>query len=115
MNQVTKRRSLFLWKLNFYGLTQEYRAGLFRILHEIVFYGRGGYSYEDVYNFPIWLRRVTYNFIVEYTQKEQDAQNQATSKSSKGGQSVTNLDWVPNKSKQSESSYTTKATRASKK
>jgi hypothetical protein len=100
---MVKRRSPYLWKLPFFGLTSSYRASLFRIIHEIVFYGRGGYQWEEVYNFPIWLRRLTHNFIVEYTEKENEAQKSAASKTkSQGNKSTTTttMDWVnPDKSK----------------
>jgi hypothetical protein len=110
---MAKRRSLSLWKPAFFGLTQEYRAGLFRILHEIVFYGRGGYTWEEVYNFPIWLRRITYNFIKEYTEKEHEAQNKGMG--GKGGSkssSTTNLDWAnPDKSQVKPPSYVSRASK----
>jgi hypothetical protein len=34
-------------------------------LHEIVFYGKGGYTWFDVYNLPVSTRRFIYNKIVE--------------------------------------------------
>ncbi len=93
------RRPLYRWKPGFYGLTQNYRAALFRIIHEIVFYGRGGYSWGEVYNFPIWLRNVTHKFIEEYITKEKEAQNSNMTTSS-NGKSNTDLNWAnPDKSK----------------
>jgi len=94
-------------ELAFFGLTPEsaskFRINLFKQIHEIVFYGRGGYQWEEVYNFPIWLRRLTHNFIVEYTEKENEAQKSAASQAkSKSGKSssTTTMDWVnPDKSK----------------
>jgi hypothetical protein len=100
---MVKRRSLYLWKLPFFGLTQSYRAVLFRTIHEIVFYGRGGYQWGEVYNFPIWLRRITHNFIVEYVGKENEAQKSSNSTGKPQGSkttSTTTMDWVnPDKSK----------------
>lgn len=34
-------------------------------MHEIVFYGKGGYTWFDVYNLPVSTRRFIYNKIVE--------------------------------------------------
>ena len=100
------RRPLFLWKPGFYGLTQNYRAALFRQIHEIVFYGRGGYSWEETYNFPIWLRNVTHKFIEEYTIKEKEAQS-GTGTTTNNGTSNTDLDWAnPDKSKLNKPSKT---------
>jgi len=38
-------------------------------IHEIVFHGKGGYSWNDVYNMPIWLRKFTYANIAEHYSK----------------------------------------------
>ena len=68
---------------------------MFRIIHEILFYGKGGYDYDTVYNMPVWLRNATYNFISESLAKENEA-NKNTGKSS----NRTALDWInPDKSK----------------
>jgi len=39
---------------------------LFTQIHEIVFHGKGGYSWGTVYDMPIWLRRFTYKQIQDY-------------------------------------------------
>lgn len=56
----------------FFGLTQDYRVQLFQQLHEIVFYSNGGYNWGTVYNFPIWLRKYTFNVIKEHYEKEKE-------------------------------------------
>lgn len=56
----------------FFTLSSEYRSNLFRQIHEIVFYGKGGYSWNDVYNMPIWLRRYTHNEINDFYVKEKE-------------------------------------------
>jgi hypothetical protein len=45
---------------------------MFRQIHEIVFHGNGGYDWDTVYNMPLWLRRVTFNMIKEYYEKEKE-------------------------------------------
>jgi len=68
--------------LHFFGLTPEYRAGLFNQIHEIVFHGKGGYSFETVYNFPIWLRKFTFRTMLDWYAKEnKEAEKQAGQKS----------------------------------
>jgi hypothetical protein len=57
--------------LHFFGLTPDYRAGLFNQIHDIVFHGKGGYSFETVYEFPIWLRRFTFRTMLDWYAKEQ--------------------------------------------
>ncbi len=47
-------------------------------MHEIVFYGKGGYTWFDVYNLPVSTRRFIYNKIVEAyeeTNKGDSAEN----------------------------------------
>lgn len=63
--------------LRFFGLTSSYRAVLFRQIHEIVFFGKGGYDYHTVYNMPIWLRNFTFKNIQEYYEKENEANSKA--------------------------------------
>lgn len=62
--------------MNFFGLNFDYRQQLFEQIHEICFYGQGGYSWDIVYNWPIWLRRFTYNKIIKHYKalKEGDEQ-----------------------------------------
>lgn len=57
-------------EFHFFGLTLEYRLALFNQIHEIVFYGKGGYDFDTVYNFPIWLRRFIYKSIETHYEKE---------------------------------------------
>jgi hypothetical protein len=52
--------------LTFFGLTPDYRLNLFTQIHEIVFHGKGGYSWETVFDMPIWLRNFTFKKIVEF-------------------------------------------------
>lgn len=67
-----RRTSTFLLDLTFFGLTQEYRVGLFSQIHEIVFFGNGGYDWNTVYNMPIWLRNFTYRKIEDYLKKQNE-------------------------------------------
>lgn len=65
---------IFLSGLPFFGLTPGYRSTLFNQIHEIVFHGKGGYDWETVYEFPIWLRRFTYRTILEWYEKERKSE-----------------------------------------
>jgi len=69
---------MFLLGLHFFGLTQEYRAKLFKEIHEIVFHGKGGYCFDTVYNFPIWLRKFTFRTMLDwYTKENKEKQAQS--------------------------------------
>ena len=77
---VGRRRSQSLWGLGFFGLTTNDRENLFRQIHEIVFHGKGGYSWEEVYSMPIWLRKFTFARIREWYDKEKEANEKASKK-----------------------------------
>lgn len=69
---------IFLLGLHFFGLTPEYRGSLFNQLHDIVFHGKGGYSFDTVYEFPIWLRKFVHRSMIEYFENEnKQAQKQS--------------------------------------
>ena len=67
--------------LTFFGLTpsqaRDYRTSLFRQIHEICFHSKGGYDWHTVYNMPIWLRRLTFNYINDYFEKKNEAAEDA--------------------------------------
>lgn len=42
------------------------------MIHDIVFHGNGGYSWYDVYNMPIWLRKFTFNKIKNYFEQQNE-------------------------------------------
>ena len=65
--------------LAFFGLTfdtvPQARAALFTQIHEICFYGQGGYDWSTVYDMPVWLRRFTFNKINEHYKNEKQQVN----------------------------------------
>lgn len=76
--------------LAFFGLTSDYRKNLFSVIHQIVFYGKGGYSWYDVYNLPIIHRRFIYNEISKFYEEN-----------NKEGQSIEEIKDIFNKAKAS--------------
>lgn len=78
--------------LNFFGLTpisaKEHRNIVFTQIHEIIFHGKGGYSWGDVYNMPIWLRKFTFAKIKDFYDKE----SKSISKTSNNSVEVINSD-----------------------
>jgi len=67
---VLRRISTSQLILTFFGLTSnnasEFRLSIFNQIHEIVFHGQGGYSYDIIYNMPIWLRVYTFNKLKDW-------------------------------------------------
>jgi len=43
---------------------------LFTQIHEIVFWGNGGYDWETIYNMPIWLRKFTFTKLREHYENQ---------------------------------------------
>lgn len=57
---------------------------MFSQIHEIVFYGKGGYDFDTVYNLPIWLRNFIYHELVDaYKAEAEAAEGKGTSKAEK--------------------------------
>lgn len=74
--------------LSFFGLTptsaKTQRNNVFTQIHEIVFHGKGGYSWSEVYNMPIWLRNFTFNRLKTFYEDEAKKMEKASkSKNSK--------------------------------
>jgi hypothetical protein len=45
-----------------------------------VFHGKGGYSWGEIYNMPIWLRRFTFNEIKTFYDKESEEYEKSSNK-----------------------------------
>jgi hypothetical protein len=77
--------------LTFFGLTineaPQVRLGLFSVINQIVFHGKGGYDFNTIYNMPIWLRKFTYSEIKKFYDDEKKAHENA----SNGGKGAKNL------------------------
>lgn len=74
----------------------EKRTHLFTNLHEIVFYGKGGYDFDTVYNLPIWLRKfIYYNINKHY--EEEAKQAEAASKGRKVAPNMPSRPSIPSK------------------
>lgn len=56
--------------MTFFGLSSDDRTAVFNEIHEIVFFGNGGYSWQDVYKMPVWLRKYTYNTLIDWYKKQ---------------------------------------------
>ena len=65
--------------LAFFGLSKEsaviLRKNLFSQIHEIVFHGKGGYTWSDVYSMPTWQRKFVYHEIKNFYEGENKSNN----------------------------------------
>jgi hypothetical protein len=48
-----------------------------------MFHGKGGYTYDTVYNMPIWLRNFTFNKINDFYIKQSEEYEKASSNKQK--------------------------------
>ena len=92
--------------LTFFGLTstsaKDYRVTFLTQIHEICFYGQGGYRWQEVYDMPIWLRKFTYHKIKEHYDKQSKAikdskQNNSNVKTMVGEDGKITSPNIPNK------------------
>ena len=51
--------------LTFFGLGIEYRMNLFSEIDALIIHSQGAYSWETIYDMPIWLRKFTMNKAIE--------------------------------------------------
>ena len=72
--------------LAFFGLTsvsaKDHRVKFLTQIHEICFYGQGGYRWQEVYDMPLWLRKFTYHKIKEHYDKQSKSIKESKQKSS---------------------------------
>ena len=92
--------------LAFFGLTptsaKEYRVKFLSQIHEICFFGQGGYSWTEVYDMPLWLRKFVYGKIKQHYDKQSEQIEQSKKSSKSNTQNLLNSDGtvkVPTKSK----------------
>jgi hypothetical protein len=76
--------------LGFFGLTSsdnssQVKLSIYRQIHQICFFGKGGYSWPVVYNMPVYLRRFVFNEMRQFYDEEKAANEKALKKPSRPG------------------------------
>lgn len=68
---------MYLSGLTFFGLSldnvAQVRADIFLQIHDICFWGQGGYDFDTVYNLPLWLRKFILAQLRKHYEKESDS------------------------------------------
>ena len=67
----------------FFGLGPNYRPILHNQIFELIYYGKGGFTWADVYEMPIWLRQFYYRSIEKALKQKAESQKKATKEQSK--------------------------------
>tara|TARA_B100000900_G_C20577204_1_gene715831 strand:+ start:432 stop:1421 length:990 start_codon:yes stop_codon:yes gene_type:complete len=65
---------------NFFGLNAEYRQHMMDEIFLITYYGKGGFSRDDVFNMPVYERRWVMQRIQEEVEKKNKADREAASR-----------------------------------
>ena len=66
--------------LAFFTLPPNYTKSLYEELFFLVFQGGGGFTFSDMYNLPLHIRRLYVNQLVEIKKKENEEINKSNSK-----------------------------------
>jgi hypothetical protein len=66
--------------LAFFTLPTNYSLQLYEELFFLVFHGGGGFTFSDVYNLPLHIRRLYANNLVKIKKAEQEQIQKANSK-----------------------------------
>ena len=67
---------------HFFGLGPEYRPVLHQQIFDLIYWGKGGFTWSDVYAMPVWLR-VFYLKSIEKVHKERNKQEEKAAKKAK--------------------------------
>lgn len=59
---------------DFFGLGSSYRPVLYDQLFELMYYGKMGFSFSELYNMPVFLRNYYYRKLADIKKKEQEAE-----------------------------------------
>lgn len=70
--------------LTFFGLGSDYRPLIQDQIFELMYYGKMGWTYYDLYNLPVHLRRYFYLKLVDIRKKEHEAEKAAYEKAKSG-------------------------------
>jgi hypothetical protein len=79
----------------FFGLTSNYKFQVYDEIHDLVYYGNGGFLYSEVYNMPIHLRRYHIRKINKLHEERNKAEQDAMSKSQQSMNSIPKMPNIP--------------------
>jgi hypothetical protein len=63
----------------FFGLGTNYRIGLHEEIFSLCYYGQGGFTWSDVYNLPIYLRKFYIKQIVKIIEEKNKKETEQNS------------------------------------
>ena len=66
--------------LAFFSLTPAHRPIIMGEIHDLVYHGKGGFTYDDVYTMPIHYRKFHIRKINEFIEKQNEEREKASGK-----------------------------------
>ena len=77
---MNRRHLIFPLGLAFFTLPPNYSKQVHEEIFFLVFQGGGGFSFSDMYNLPLHIRRMYVNQLMEIKKKEQEQIQKSNSK-----------------------------------
>jgi len=79
----------------FFGLTPDYKFQVYQEVHDLVYYGQGGFIYSEVYNMPIHIRRFHIRKVNDLHEERNKAEESAMAKARQGTSSIPKMPNIP--------------------
>ena len=79
----------------FFGLTPSYKFQVYDEVHDLVYYGKGGFLYSEVYNMPIHIRRYHIRKINDLHEKHNEEHEKAMRQASQMAQNFPKMPNIP--------------------
>ena len=66
--------------LTFFGLSPKFKPLIHSQIFELIYYGKGGFNWSDIYSMPVWLRNFYYKKLETAIKEKNKAEEDATKK-----------------------------------
>ena len=76
---MERRPRRYLSPLGFFGLSPEYKRDIHEQIFQIIFYSKGGFTFSEIYNLPVYLRQFYFKRLIKEYQEEKKAYEKAKS------------------------------------
>jgi len=78
---VTKyQRWLCPSRCSFFGLGSDYRPIIYDQIFDLMYYGKMGFTYTELYHMPVFQRRYYYTKLTDYLKRQHEAEKAAMNK-----------------------------------
>ena len=67
--------------MNFFGLPASSRPAIHEEIFALLYYGNGGFTHNEVYNMPVYLRRFNIKLLEKAIKQQNESQQKSASKS----------------------------------